>query len=298
MSRAASHSFSAAALAACALATVAAGALAQPPSSAPAQPPAEERENPIPGYRSPPGLPGYEPSTDPRDFRGVWRSRGQPGLAPLQLARELPLTDKAREQERRRAEAAAKNEPVAMPHVMCRPAGLTQDIAPIAPVYVLQNDDEIVFIVTDEIRNVREARFVNAHAAKIVPSYGGDSIARWDGNVLVIDTIGYNGRGDLGGVFHGTRLHLVERISKSADGKTLHVEATIEDPETLTKPLVVARDWIWLPGRQPLEFDCEENPREDNFANLRFDGSQEYLRPVCVQHEGEGAELSKVVCAR
>ena len=274
---------------AAALAALAAAALAQPTADGP--------ESRIPGYRAPPGLPGYEPTTDPRDFRGVWRSRPLQGGTPLQLALDTPFTERARAQAERHRAMAARNTPVAMPHVMCRPAGVTQQVVPIAPVYVLQNDDKIVFVVTDEIRDVRQALFADAHPANPTPTYGGDSIARWDGDVLVIDTVGYNGRGDLGGAFHGTQLHLIQRISKSADGRTLHVEATIEDPETLTGPLVVRRDWTWLPGRQPLEFDCEENPREDNFANLQFDGEQEYLRPVCVQHEGEGNELSKVVCA-
>jgi hypothetical protein len=275
---------------ACLATALAAGALAQPPVDAP--------ENRIPGYQAPPGLPGYEPTTDPRDLRGVWRSRPPPGTFPLQLARDPPLTAEARAQAEHQREMAAKGTPLATPHVMCRPAGVSQEIVPIAPVYILQNDEKIVFIVTDEIRDVRQAFFADAHPANVTPTYGGDSIARWDGDVLVVDTIGFNGRGELGGTFHGTGLHLVQRFGKSADGKTLHVEATIEDPETLTEPLVVQVDWTWLPGRQPLEFDCEENPREDNFADLQFDGEQEYLRPVCVQHEGEGDELSKVVCAR
>src|SRR5690606_36050143 len=180
-------------------------------------------------------------------------------------------------------------------HVMCRPTGVNQAIGPIAPVYVLQDEEEIVFIVMDEIRDIRQGYFADEHPEYLEPSYGRHSIERREGHTAVVDTIDYNGRGVLNNeVVHSTAMHMTQRITKSADGLTLHIETTLDDPVIFTEPVTVTREWAWVNGQQPLEFDCEENPRQDNFAGMVFE--EEYLRPICIQHPGEGEELSKVVC--
>ena len=248
------------------------------------------------GYQAPAPLAGYEPSTDPRDFRGVWTNRPVRGGLPFQIAGPMPFTTRASEQAAYRTQMEAAGTTVATNHIMCRPTGASQIIGPIAPIYILQNDEQMVFVVADEIRDVRHVYFDDAHAANPVPSYGGDAIASWDGDTLVIDTTGFNGTGDLNKAVYSDELHIVQRFTKSADGKTLSIRTTLTDPATFTEPLVVEREWVWLAGRQPLEFDCEENPREDNFQDMVFES--EYLRPVCVQHEGEGDELSYVSCEK
>lgn len=244
-----------------------------------------------------PSVPGYEPTTDPRDFSGLWRSKPAPGsFLPFVLAGELPFTERAQERLRYALEMAEQNTQLATPHIMCRPTGVNQATGPIAPVYVLQNDEKMVFIVTDEIRDISQVYFADEHPTDLEPSYGGHSIARWQGDTLLVDTIGYNGRGVLNDAVHSTEMRMTQAISKSADGTTLHIDITLEDPATFTEPVELKREWAWVNGQQPLEFDCEENPREDNFSGMIFE--EEYLRPVCIQHEGEGEELSKVVCER
>jgi hypothetical protein len=247
------------------------------------------------GMSAAPPIPGYEPSTDPRDFSGLWRSKPVPGsFLPFVLGGDLPFTDSAKARVEYAQRMAAEGTQLATPHIMCRPTGVNQAIGPIAPVYVLQNDEKMVFIVTDEIRDIRQVYFADEHPEDLEPSYGGHSIARWEGNTLLVDTIGYNGRGVLDNAVHSTQMHMTQRITKSADGRTLHIEITLNDPVTFTRPVTLEREWAWVNGQQPLEFDCEENPREDNFAGMVFE--EEYLRPVCIQYEGEGEELSRVVC--
>jgi len=251
------------------------------------------------GFVAPPPIPGYEPTTDPRDFTGVWRNVNLPGQPRFALAPDIKLNRKAQAIADATAAKlkAMGGTSLATPHVMCRPTGANQALFPIAPVYVLQTERKLVFIVTDEIRNVRTVYLTGKHPKKIKPTYGGHSIAHWEGNTLVIDTVGYNGRGQLTiGSVHSDRFHLVERVTKSADGKSLEIDAMFEDPENLAEPVHVKKRWQWVNGAQPLEFDCEENPREDNFAGMLFE--QEYLRPVCVQHEGKGEEPSRVVCEK
>jgi hypothetical protein len=246
------------------------------------------------GYQSPDSVQGYEPSLDPHDFRGVWTNRPGRGFLPFQIAVPIPFTERATEQAAYRTQMEAAGTTVANNHIMCRPTGASQIIGPIAPIYILQNDEKLVFVVADEIRDVRHVYFDDEHPETIVPSYGGDAIAHWDGDTLVIDTIGFNGTGDLNKAVYSDQLHVVQRFTKSADGRSLSITTTLTDPATFTEPLTVEREWVWLAGRQPLEFDCEENPREDNFSGMVFES--EYLRPVCIQYQGEGDQLSYVKC--
>lgn len=249
------------------------------------------------GMTAAPPIPGYEPSTDPHDFSGLWRSKPVPGsFLPFVLGSNLPFTESAQARVNHALEMSAQNTQLATPHIMCRPTGVNQATGPIAPVYVLQNAEKMVFVVMDEIRDIRQVYFADAHPADLEPSYGGHSIARWDGNTLLVDTIGYNGRGVLDNAVHSDAMHMTQAITKSADGMSLQIEITLDDPATFTEPVTVRREWAWVNGQQPLEFDCEENPREDNFSGMIFE--EEYLRPVCIQHEGEGEELSKVVCEK
>ncbi len=247
------------------------------------------------GMSAPPPIPGYEPTTDPRDFSGLWRSKPVPGsFLPFVLGGELPFTDSAQARVKYALEMAAKNTQLATPHIMCRPTGVNQAFGPIAPVYVLQNDEKLAFIVMDEIRDIRQVYFADEHPADLVPSYGGHSIARWEGNTLLVDSIGYNGRGVLDNAVHSDAMHMTQAITKSPDGLSLHIDITLEDPAIFTRPVTLKREWAWVNGQQPLEFDCEENPREDNFSGMVFE--EEYLRPVCIQYEGEGEQLSQVRC--
>lgn len=244
-----------------------------------------------------PEIPGYTPSTDPRDFSGLWRSKPVPGsFLPFVLGANLPFTESAQARSEYAAEMSARNTQLATPHIMCRPTGANQAFGPIAPVYVLQNEEKMAFIVMDEIRDLRQVYFADEHPADLEPSYGGHSIAHWEGNTLKVDTIGYNGRGMLDSAVHSDQLHMTQSITKSADGRSLMMDITLDDPATFTEPLQIKREWAWVNGQQPLEFDCEENPREDNFAGMIFE--EEYLAPICILHEGEGEELSKMVCER
>lgn len=249
------------------------------------------------GMTAAPSIPGYEPSTDPRDFSGLWRSKPAPGsFLPFVLAGELPFTETAQARVNYALEMSAKNTQLATPHIMCRPTGVNQAFGPIAPIYVLQNAEKLAFIVMDEIRDIRQVYFADEHPADLEPSYGGHSIARWDGNTLRVDSIGYNGRGVLNNAVHSDAMHMTQAITKSADGMSLHLEIMLDDPATFIEPVTIKREWAFVNGQQPLEFDCEENPREDNFSGMVFE--EEYLAPVCIQYEGAGEELSKVVCEK
>src|SRR5439155_697854 len=72
---------------------------------------------------------------------------------------------------------------------------------------------------------------------QIIPSYFGDSIGHWEGETLVIDTVGYNEKFWFirGGLPHTHFMHLTERFTR-VDFDTLKYEVTIDDKGAYTKP--------------------------------------------------------------
>ena len=70
------------------------------------------------------------------------------------------------------------------------------------------------------------------------PTYAGQSVGRWEGNTLVIDSVGFNDTTllDNTGLPHSDQLHVIERYTPSADGKGMTARITVEDPKTFSKP--------------------------------------------------------------
>jgi hypothetical protein len=91
------------------------------------------------------------------------------------------------------------------------------------------------------------------------PAWLGDSVGRWDGDTLVIDTIGYNDKTEIGGFRHTEALHTVERLTRIDDG--FDYEITIEDPNVFVAPWKVNRTFRFNvpPMKKVMEFVCENN---------------------------------------
>lgn len=109
------------------------------------------------------------------------------------------------------------------------------------------------------------------HPKNLEPTWFGDSVGRWDGDTLVVDTIGFNGktRLDTIGHPHSDQMHVVERIS-FMDRDHLNYEVTVEDPKTFTRPWKNTRTyWRMKPGQELIEYSCEENNRDLTEGHLK-----------------------------
>jgi hypothetical protein len=97
------------------------------------------------------------------------------------------------------------------------------------------------------------------HSASRKPSWYGESVGRYEGDTLVIDTIGQNTKTfvDNYRTPHSERLHVVERYRLLDDGKMLQAEVTIEDPAVFIKPLKVVHRWRRVQGPM-IESSCAE----------------------------------------
>jgi hypothetical protein len=97
------------------------------------------------------------------------------------------------------------------------------------------------------------------HPADPNPAWLGHSIGKWDGDTLVVDTVGYNEDSQLlGGYPHTGKLHVIERYRRP-DFSHLQVEMTYDDPGTFTKPVVRNAAWDLAPAEELIEFVCENN---------------------------------------
>jgi hypothetical protein len=94
------------------------------------------------------------------------------------------------------------------------------------------------------------------------PSHMGYSVGHWDGEALVIETSHVAANiavwTDGNQVRHSDQLRIVERYTRSGDGKTLNLTANIEDPWSLREPLMFKKIWRWAPESRIDPYkDCE-----------------------------------------
>lgn len=150
------------------------------------------------------------------------------------------------------------------PNVQCKMAGVPRITGIPVPfeivqtarkTYILYESNHIFRIIpTDGTPHIEDPD----------PTYMGDSIGRWDGNTFVVDVAGFNNKTWLPGAghFHSEKLHVVERYTLQPDG-TIHYEATMEDPEVLTKPWQY-RLILRHPPRDEriMEAECAENNQD------------------------------------
>ncbi len=119
---------------------------------------------------------------------------------------------------------------------------------------------EKVVILYEYLHMFRVVSINGSHPEDPDPTWMGDSVGHWDGDTLVVDTVGFNDRTELPGAFrHSEALHVVERFHRT-DFDHLDWEATIEDPNVFAQPWTLKRTF---PLRTDLdkvdEYVCENN---------------------------------------
>jgi hypothetical protein len=95
------------------------------------------------------------------------------------------------------------------------------------------------------------------------PTWMGYSVGRWEGDTLVVESIGFNDRAWLDGSGHprSESLHLTERYRRPDFGH-IEVEVQIEDPKYYTRPFGFQTKFHLIPNSDVIEFVCDENERD------------------------------------
>jgi len=109
------------------------------------------------------------------------------------------------------------------------------------------------------------------HPSDLNPSYMGHSVGKWEGDTLVVDTIGFNDKTwlDRVGHRHSEDLHVIERFRR-VDHDTLQDDITVEDPKAFTKPWNTHVIFALRPDWKILEYSCADNSNFDE--NLEMQG--------------------------
>jgi hypothetical protein len=140
----------------------------------------------------------------------------------------------------------------------CFPFGLMRSVNAPYPFQVMQDDRHVAFMF--EINTWHHVvRFADAFPAQLEPTWYGTSIARWDGDTLVVRTKGFNGytRLDTVGHPHSDQLELTQTFAR-LDARRMAYTVTVVDPKAYTKPWRNERTFALL-NEPLLEYSCEEN---------------------------------------
>jgi hypothetical protein len=120
--------------------------------------------------------------------------------------------------------------------------------------------DEAVTIDFDWMEAKRLVRLDSAeHPLGLTPTLQGHSIGRFEGDALVIDTVGFTAHDEGAGfgVPGGTNRRLVERLQLSADRTRLVYTFTVQDPLSLTEPVTRRIEWMHRPDLEPTDQECD-----------------------------------------
>ena len=128
------------------------------------------------------------------------------------------------------------------------------------PVNFLQTP-KMVVIVHELYSQVRHVYLNVPHSAHVTPSWYGESVGHYEGDELVVDTIGLSERTfvDNYRTPHTDKMHVVERFKMIDGGKTMHVAITVDDPGAFNMPWTAEHTWKRVHQGTMIEDVCEEN---------------------------------------
>jgi hypothetical protein len=135
------------------------------------------------------------------------------------------------------------------------------------PIFFVQTPKEVV-IITEHDSQIRHIYLNVSHSAHPVLSWYGESVGHYEGDTLVVDTIGLNDRTfvDNYRTPHTTQLHVVERFKLVDGGKTLQAVISVDDPGAFNMPWSAVQRWRRREDRPMIELVCAENP--NNYFNF------------------------------
>jgi hypothetical protein len=225
-----------------------------------------------------PNLSARAPKTQDRkvDLSGVWVADPDPNGKPLGVENRVfpqyminvmadlkqdavPFQPSAQALFMQRLQNNGKDAPMAH----CKPTGLPILNSVPLPYKIVQTP-RLIVILYEENTVFRQIFLDGRQPIKDAePRWMGYSTGKWDGDTLVVDTVGFNDQSwlDAMGHPHSENLHLTERFRRRDTGH-LEVEVTIDDPKSYTKPITYTQKATLLPNEDLLEYFCTENEKD------------------------------------
>ena len=250
-------------------------ALSMPEASAQARRGAAPPAGPAPRWPD-----GHPRLSGPPGDKGLWQPNGRPILAEPETDPAItdaqgrgafsgpPFPGKPKEsevpfQDWARALYRYREANLFEPHTRCKPSGgPRQFITPGGAEFVDIPETKTIYIF--DVNGPQTFRVIymdgRPHPKDIVPSYYGHSIGHWEGDTLVVDTIGFNEKFwmERQGAPHTNLLHLTEKFTRT-DSLNMKIEITIDDPGAYTRPWTTGFFIKWTPGMEWMEYICQDN---------------------------------------
>jgi hypothetical protein len=222
-------------------------------------------------------------ASNPRDFSGVWMNKSlateqkdengkmivrrrneeaREGPAPPLTPQYLSIYQKLRAQTRGEPRDPSLGRLDANASANCQWIGAPGIMGWPYPVEFVHTDKRIFILFEAELQRRQIWMDGRKHPTgdDLEYTFMGHSTGRWEGNVLVVDTVGLREEALLFGLPHSAEARMVERI-KLVDPSTLEDEFTITDPKALTQPLVRKITYGLKPDWELLEYSCTDNNR-------------------------------------
>lgn len=183
------------------------------------------------------------------DLSGVWN----PGLGFASIG-QISLQPWADALYKERRANLSKDDPESR----CLPAGVPR-ISPF-PQKIVQTPALVVVLDEGNTHSYRQF-FLDGrgHPKDLEPLWMGDSVAHWENDALVVDTVGFNDKTWLNGqgLPHSDQLHVIERYRRPDLGH-LEVEITLDDPKAFTAPHTFKRTFTLMRNWEIHEYVCNE----------------------------------------
>ena len=224
------------------------------------------------GPQVPKGLPAPRSADGHVDFSGVYHSPGYgPGdpvikggetiarnIARGRKPEDVPLLPAASELMRQRNATNSKDDPEGL----CLPMGTPRKDP--YPWKLVQTPELFLILYEGNVHGFRQV-FLDGrpHDPTVTGTWWGDSIGKWDGDTLLVDTVGLNDKAwlDLIGHPRTEKAHIVERFTRPELGR-VNIEITIDDPGAYSKPWKILESAQLAPGWELQEYICNENNRD------------------------------------
>jgi hypothetical protein len=221
------------------------------------------------------------------DLSGVWNLRGSPQTRYLSwgfMAEEPPMTAWAQEKFKDTKPSFGprsfkdSNDPVnptTLNSVGCFPPGTPRIYLQPFPMEVIQSPGRVMLVY--EFNHFIRQIWTDGrpHNTDLGNTWFGDSIGKWEGDTLVVDTIGINDKSwiDRAGHPHSDQLHVVERMRR-VDPATMQIDLTFEDPKAYTKSWGGRLTFQRHPTWNITEMVCEDNVNFDEFLKNEAKGGK------------------------
>ena len=189
------------------------------------------------------------------DLSGMWQIGG---LGYATNITDVDMLPWAQALFKKRVETYATDDPT----VGCLPEGPRSGLAGLDPLRIVQAPNMVVILYETGI-----FRQIFTDGRKFPrdpsPTWLGYSVGRWEGDTLVVDTIGFNDKAWLDVLGHprSEALHITERYRRRDFGH-LDIEMTFDDPKMYTKPFGIKVTHELVPDSDILEYFCAENERD------------------------------------